>query len=36
MSRAIEDIGVPVFESAHLWIAAAKALVKWGSIKKGK
>jgi len=34
MSQAIEDIGVPVFESAHLWIAAAKALVKWGSIRK--
>lgn len=32
MSQAIEDVGVPVFESAHLWIAAAKALVDWGRI----
>ena len=35
MSRAIEEIGVPVFPSAHLWIAAASALVRWGSILKG-
>jgi 3-hydroxypropionyl-CoA synthetase (ADP-forming) len=33
LSRAIEDVGVPVFESAHLWIAAAKALVEWGKIR---
>lgn len=36
MSRAIEEIGVPVFDSAHLWIAAAAALVQWGqTLKKG-
>jgi 3-hydroxypropionyl-CoA synthetase (ADP-forming) len=34
MSQAIEEIGVPVFEAAHLWIAAAHALVKWGTIQK--
>ena len=33
LSRAIESVGVPVFESAHLWIAAAKALVEWGKIR---
>jgi len=32
MALAIEDVGVPVFESAHLWIAAARALVEWGQI----
>ncbi len=32
MALAIEDVGVPVFESAHLWIAAARALVEWGRI----
>jgi len=32
MCRAIEEIGVPVFESSHGWIAAANALVKWGAI----
>jgi len=32
MAQAIEDVGVPVFESAHLWIAAARALVEWGQI----
>jgi len=32
MSMAIEAIGVPVFDSAHLWIAAAGALVRWGGI----
>jgi len=34
MSQAIEAIGVPVFDSAHLWIAAAGALVKWGAIQQ--
>ena len=33
LSQAIENVGVPVFESAHLWIAAAKALVEWGKIR---
>lgn len=33
MALAIEKAGVPVFESAHLWIAAAKALVRWGRIR---
>lgn len=33
LSQAIEDVGVPVFESAHLWIAAAKALVEWGKLR---
>ena len=32
LSRAIEDQGVPVYSSAHLWIAAARALVEWGQI----
>lgn len=32
MSQAIEAAGVPVFESAHLWITAAKVLVEWGRI----
>jgi len=34
MSQAIEEIGVPVFKSSHLWVAAAKALVNWGTIQK--
>jgi len=34
MSEAIEEVGVPMFDSAHLWIAAALALVKWGEIQK--
>ena len=34
MSQAIEEIGVPVFKSAHLWIAAARAVVKWGRIRQ--
>ena len=34
MSQAIEEIGVPVFKSAHLWIAAAKAVVQWGRIRQ--
>jgi 3-hydroxypropionyl-CoA synthetase (ADP-forming) len=34
MSEAIEEIGVPVFESPHLWIATAAALIKWGEILK--
>ena len=34
MSKAIEDLGIPVFKSAHTWIAAAKALVNWGGILK--
>jgi 3-hydroxypropionyl-CoA synthetase (ADP-forming) len=33
LSNAIENVGVPVFASAHLWIAAAKALVQWGKIR---
>jgi len=32
MSRAIEEVGVPMFPSAHLWAAAANALVTWGRI----
>ena len=36
MSQAIEDIGVPVFNSAHLWIATASALVRWGGILQGR
>jgi len=34
MSEAIEEVGVPMFDSAHLWIAAALALVRWGEIQK--
>jgi hypothetical protein len=34
MSRAIEEIGVPVLNTAHTWIAAANALVRWGKIQK--
>jgi 3-hydroxypropionyl-CoA synthetase (ADP-forming) len=34
MSQAIEEIGVPVFKSAHLWIAAAKAVIQWGRIRQ--
>lgn len=30
MSKAIEEIGVPVLNTAHTWIAAANALVTWG------
>jgi 3-hydroxypropionyl-CoA synthetase (ADP-forming) len=30
LALAIEKVGVPVFESAHLWVAAARALVGWG------
>lgn len=36
MSRAIEAVGVPVFSSAHLWIAAAGALVRWGRTLRGQ
>ena len=32
MSKAIEALGVPVFTTAHTWIAAANALVNWGKI----
>jgi len=32
MALAIEDVGVPVFESAHLWVVAARALVAWGRV----
>lgn len=32
MSKAIEAVGVPVFRTAHTWIAAANALVSWGKI----
>jgi 3-hydroxypropionyl-CoA synthetase (ADP-forming) len=32
MSAAIEEIGVPVFPSAHLWAAAAYGLVRWGRV----
>ncbi len=35
MSQAIEEIGVPIFNSSHMWIAAASALVKWGAIQQG-
>jgi 3-hydroxypropionyl-CoA synthetase (ADP-forming) len=34
MSRSIEKIGVPVLNTAHTWIAAANALVRWGKIQK--
>jgi 3-hydroxypropionyl-CoA synthetase (ADP-forming) len=34
MSQAIEEIGVPVFKSAHLWIAAAKAVIQWGRFRQ--
>lgn len=30
LSLAIEAVGVPVFESAHLWVVAASILAKWG------
>ncbi len=36
MSKAIEAVGVPVFNTAHTWIAAAKALVSWGKILRRK
>lgn len=32
MSKAIEAVGVPVFRTAHTWIAAAKALIGWGKV----
>ena len=32
LALAIEKGGVPVFESAHLWVAAASILVRWGRI----
>ncbi len=32
MSKAIEAVGVPVFRTAHTWIAAANALVGWGKV----
>jgi acyl-CoA synthetase (NDP forming) len=34
ISRAIEEIGVPVFDTPHLWITAAKILVDWGAVRK--
>ncbi len=34
MSKAIEAVGVPVFGTAHTWIAAANALVNWGKIRR--
>jgi 3-hydroxypropionyl-CoA synthetase (ADP-forming) len=34
MSRAIEKVGVPMYESAHMWITAAHALVRWGDVLK--
>jgi hypothetical protein len=34
MAQAIEEIGVPVFKSAHLWIAAAKAVIQWGRFRQ--
>ena len=34
ISRAIEEIGVPVFDTPHLWITAAKILVDWGAVCK--
>ena len=35
MSKAIEAVGVPVFRTAHTWIAAAHAVVEWGKILRG-
>ncbi|MBI5013957.1 MAG: acetate--CoA ligase family protein [Deltaproteobacteria bacterium] len=32
MSAAIEEVGVPMFPSAHLWAAAAHGLVRWGRV----
>lgn len=32
MSKAIEALGVPVFATAHTWIAAANAIINWGKI----
>ncbi len=32
MAKAIEAVGVPVFRTAHTWIAAANALVGWGKV----
>lgn len=34
LSLTIETVGVPVFESAHLWVAAARILVEWGRVLK--
>jgi 3-hydroxypropionyl-CoA synthetase (ADP-forming) len=32
MAAAIEEVGVPVLPSAHLWAAAASGLVRWGQV----
>lgn len=36
MSRAIEEIGVPVMPDVAQWVASASALAQWGKIRKSK
>jgi 3-hydroxypropionyl-CoA synthetase (ADP-forming) len=36
MSRALEEVGVPVLPDVAQWVAAASALVSWGRIGKGR
>ena len=36
MSRALEEVGVPVLGDVTQWVAAASALVDWGRIRKGR
>ena len=36
MSRALEEVGVPVLPDVVQWVAAASALVSWGRTGKGR
>jgi len=36
MSRALEEVGVPVLPDVAQWVAAASALVRWGQARGGR
>jgi len=36
MSRALEEVGVPVLPDVAQWTAAASAMVQWGRARKGR